>query len=463
MAIVLSGGTVASADGECRADVRIDGGKIVSLGLDVRRPGDEVTDVSGCCVLPGGVDAHTHFDLPLGDGTRTADSFASGTRAALAGGTTTVLDYATQFKGQTLKEALADWHALASGNCRCDYGFHMGITEWSGSVRAELPELVSKGVTSFKMYMAYKGYLQLDDGAVYQALCALRDIGGLLCAHCENGDVIAERVNGLLLSGCAGPEYHPISRPQETETEAVGRLLAMAGLAGAPAYVVHVSASASMDRIAAAKLAGARVYAETCPQYLFLDDELYRKGGFDAAKYVCAPPLRSASNQPGLWNALNGGFLDVAATDHCSFNFEGQKDRGRGCFAKIPGGVPGVEHRVPLLFDAVAEGRISLARMVALCSANPAKIFGLYPKKGVVAPGSDADLTILDPRGETRISAKTQRQNVDYTPYEGFCLRGAIRSVYLRGMLLYSNGNFIADEPVGCYVGRGPSGAEGVR
>lgn len=452
---------MASAGGEYRSDVRISGGKIVSLGLDIARPGDEVVDVSGCYVLPGGVDAHTHFDLPLGDGARTADSFATGTRAAVAGGTTTIIDYATQFRGETLKEGLSNWRALADGHCGCDYAFHMAITEWNDSVRAELPELIGAGVSSFKMYMAYKGSLQLEDGALYQALRELKKLGGLLCAHCENGDVIAERASELVAAGLTAPAYHPLSRPQELETEAVDRLLTMAGLADAPAYVVHVSAAPSIRRIVRAKMEGLQVYAETCPQYLCLDSGLYAEGGFEAAKYVCAPPLREKFNQEGLWAALRNNLADVVATDHCSFNFAGQKERGREVFTKIPNGLPGVEHRMPLMYSAAAEGRISLARMVALCSTNPARIFGLYPKKGVVAPGSDADLAVLDPRRETLVTAAAQRQNVDYTPYEGFRLRGAIRSVYLRGALLFADGAFLTDEPGGRYVARGASGAKG--
>jgi len=459
MALVLTGGTVACPDGEHRCDVRIEGEKIAALGFDVARPDDELTDVSGCYVLPGGVDAHTHFDLPLGDGTRTADSFATGTRAAVAGGTTTILDYATQFRGESLKDALGNWHALARGNCSCDYGFHMGITDWNHAVRREVREIAEEGVTSFKMYMAYKGTLQVDDAAIYSALTTLRQVGGLLCVHCENGDVISERASAMTRLAGAFPASHAQSRPPETETEAVERLLFMAKLAASPAYVVHVSAASSMERIILAKADGARVYAETCPQYLFLHEGCYSGDGFEAAKYVCAPPLRKKDNWKGLWDALRGGLADVVATDHCSFNFAGQKDRGRSDFTKIPGGLPGVEHRMLLMYGAVAEGRISLRRMTALCSANPAKIFGLYPKKGVVAPGSDADLTILDPSGETVISAATQRQNVDYTPYEGFRVRGVIRSVYLRGTLLYTNGGFIADEPLGRFIKRGPSGA----
>ncbi len=462
MAIILSGGVVASADGEYRADVRFEGERISALGSDLARPGDEVVDVPGCLVLPGGIDVHTHFDLPLGDGTRTADSFATGTRAAIAGGTTTILDYATQFKGETLREGLANWHALADGNCRCDYGFHMAITEWNDAVASELPEMAEAGVTSFKMYMAYKGNLQVEDGVIYRALRGLKKVGGLLCAHCENGDVIAERVSELLAAGRTGPAYHPASRPQEVETEAVDRLLMMAKLVDAPVYVVHTSAAPSMDRIVLAKMEGVRAFAETCPQYLYLDDELYAKGGFEAAKYVCAPPLRAKFNQAGLWAALQNNLADTVATDHCSFDFAGQKDRGRENFTKIPNGTPGVEHRMALMYGGVAEGRISLAQMVALCATNPARIFGMYPKKGVIAPGSDADLVILDPRGETSIAAATQHQNVDYTPYEGFCLPGAIRSVYLRGTLLYAGGAFLTDEPLGRYVGRGPSGPKEV-
>jgi dihydropyrimidinase len=458
MAVVLAGGIVANPYGAYRADVRIEGETIAEVGVGIARAGDCVSDVSGRYLLPGGIDAHTHFDLPLSDGTRTADSFSTGTKAALAGGTTCVIDYATQFKGESLQEGLENWHRLADGKCFCDYAFHLAITDWNHAARGDLPGVVSSGVTSFKMYMAYKGALQVDDGVIYDALRRVTEVGGLLCFHCENGDVIAARTAELLREGRKGPEFHPISRPPAVETEAVSRLLAIAALADAPVYVVHVSAYSSMKKIIEAKAEGARAFAETCPQYLCLDDSLYAQGR-EAAKYVCSPPLRGRENQGGLWASLRSGLADVVATDHCSFDFAGQKDRAHGDFSMIPNGMPGVENRVLLMYKGVAEGRLSLPAMVRAVSYNPAAIFGMYPRKGALVPGADADVVVLNPSGGTVIRAGTQFQNVDYTPYEGMEIPASIDSVYLRGVELFKGGRFLNDVPGGRYVQRGASGA----
>ena len=460
MAVVLAGGTVANPDGAYRADVRIEGGVIAQVGIEITRAGDSVSDVSGKYLLPGGIDAHTHFDLPLSDGTRTADSFSTGTKAALAGGTTCVIDYATQFKGESLRRGLDNWHRLSDGKCFCDYAFHMAITDWNESARGELPGVVSSGVTSFKMYMAYKGSLQVDDGVIYDALGQMVRAGGLLCVHCENGDVIAARTAELLRTGRVGPELHPVSRPEAVEAEAVSRLIAIASLVGAPVYVVHVSACASMKKIIEAKMEGSRVFAETCPQYLYLDDSLYAPGP-EAAKYVCSPPLRGRENHGGLWASLRSGLADVVATDHCSFSFAGQKDGHLDNFSAIPNGLPGVESRILLMYKGVAEGRLSLPAMIRAVSYNPAAIFGIYPRKGALIPGADADVVVLDPSGRTVISAGTQFQNVDYTPFEGMEVPASIESVYLRGVELFRGGKFAGGAPTGRYVQRGASGALG--
>lgn len=464
MAFVLKGARVAGPDSVRDADVRVEGGRIFAVGDEIARQGDGIFDVSGKIILPGGIDAHTHFDLPLNDGERTADSFATGSRAALAGGTTCIVDYATQFKGETLSEGLANWHALADGKCRCDYSFHLAMTDWRPELVRDLPEIIEQGVTSFKMYMAYKGTLQVDDGVLYEALDKLEKIGGLLCVHCENGDIIAERTRELLSAGKTGPEYHPVSRPGELETEAAGRLLAIASLAGAPVYVVHISAAATMRRVVEAKISGVRAYAETCPQYLYLDDSLYEKNGWEAAKYVCSPPLRGAENHKELWNALASNLIDTVSTDHCSFNFATQKEKGRGDFSKIPNGMPGVESRVLLMYKAVADGTITLPQMVRLTSTNPAKIFGMSPRKGAIAPGADADIVVLDPNGTTAFSEAKQYQNVDYTPFEGFTVPASIESVYLRGVKVFEKGTFTgeAEGHAGIFIHRGPSGVEGV-
>ena len=461
MATVISGGRVVTACGVFPADVRVEGERITDVGLGIAREGDKIVPVAGKYILPGGIDVHTHFDLPIDSNTRTADSFATGTRAAIAGGTTTIIDYATQFKGETLEQGLDNWHRLADGSCSCDYGFHMAITDWSDRAAADIPKMVKAGVTSFKMYMAYKGVLQVDDGVIYNALKVLKENGGLLCVHCENGDIIAARAAELINSGKTAVRYHPLSRPEELETEAVNRLLVTAEMAEAPIYVVHTSAAASMKKITEAKGRGLRAYAETCPQYVYLDDSLYSKdcaNPFEAAKYVCSPPLRSSSNFKGLWASMAADIADVVATDHCSFNLKGHKDRGRDNFTKIPNGMPGVETRMLLMYKGVADGYITLPQMVKLVSANPAKIFGMYPKKGCIAAGADADLVVLDPNCITEISASTQHQNVDYSPFEGFKIPCSIESVYLRGELLYSKGAFVTDERRGKFVARGKSG-----
>ncbi|MDR1873895.1 MAG: dihydropyrimidinase [Synergistaceae bacterium] len=450
---MLSGGKVVSAASVFQADVRVENGLIDNVGLDAARAGDEITDVSGKFILPGGIDAHTHFDLPLGDGTRTADDFPSGTKAAAAGGTTCVIDYATQFRGESLGRGLANWHELADGRSFCDYAFHLALTDWNASVAGELPAVIEAGVTSFKMYMAYKGSLQVDDGVLYNVMTELKKTGGLLCVHCENGDITAARSLELLGAGKKQPEYHPVSRPEELEEEAVGRLLVISGLAGAPVYVVHVSSARSMKKILEARSYGQTVFAETCPQYLYLDDSLYSPRNADAAKYICSPPLRDKKNHAGLWEALSKNLVDVVATDHCSFNFKGQKDM-QADFTKIPNGLPGVQSRMLLLYLGVSRGRITLPQMTRLASENPARIFGLYPGKGSIIPGADADMTILDPDGKTLITAKNHFQNVDYTPYEGWEVPCAIESVYLRGKRIFHRGSFTTDRPLGRFIRR---------
>jgi dihydropyrimidinase len=457
MALVLAGGIVVNPHGVYRADVRIEEEKIAEVGKLVTRAGDDVTCVSGKYLLPGGIDAHTHFDLPLADGTSTADSFRTGTKAAIAGGTTCVIDYATQFKGESLSEGLDNWRRLADGQCFSDYAFHLAVTDWNSVTAAELPDIIASGVTSFKMYMAYKGSLQVNDGVIYDALKQMKKAGGLLCVHCENGDVIAARTAELIREGRVGPEFHPVSRPEAVETEAVSRLLLAASLADAPVYVVHVSARSSMKKIIEAKTEGSRVFAETCPQYLYLDDSLYKEGR-EAAKYVCSPPLRGKENHSGLWASLRAGLADVVATDHCSFNFAGQKENGRDDFSKIPNGLPGVESRMLLMYKGVAEGRLSLSAMTRAVSGNPAAIFGMYPRKGALIPGADADVVVLNPSGVTVISAETQFQNVDYTPFEGIEVPASIDSVYLRGVELFRDGKFLENTPMGRYVPRGASG-----
>ena len=456
MGTVFVGGQVVSPQGACRADLRVEGERIDAVGFGLLRRGDETVDVAGQLLLPGGVDGHTHFDLPAGE-FRTADDFASGTRAALAGGTTTVVDYATQFRGQTLAQGVEAWHALAEGRAFCDYGFHLAVTDWNEGVGREVPAVVEGGIPSFKMYMAYKGALQVDDGVLLRMARVLAPLGGLLCVHCENGDLVAALQEDLFARGERGPRAHPLSRPAEAEAESVHRMTVLAELAGAPLLVVHVSAARSLEVLRAARSRGGRVFAETCPQYLLLDEGRYLLPPEEARKFVLSPPLRTREDQSALWEALDRGEVDTVATDHCSFHARGQKDRGAEDFRRIPSGLPGVEHRMELLYSAgVAEGRLSLGRYVEALCARPARLFGLYPRKGVLAPGSDADLVVLDPLGSRILRASEQVQRVDYCPYEGMEVRGRIEQVYLRGRRVVHRGRLLEGPPGGVYLRRRP-------
>jgi len=457
MATVLTKGTVVTAAASCLADVRIENGRIAAVGLDVCRDGDTVVDCSGCYLFPGGIDPHTHFDLPVGQ-TTTADDFASGTLAAAAGGTTTIIDFATQNKGESLAAALANWHAKAQGKSYVDYGFHLAVSDVNQAVLDEIPVMVKQaGVTSFKLYLAYKNVLQVDDGTLYQVLKAAKASGALVCLHCENGDVIAELVAEAKAQGHTAPRYHAVTRPAVLEQEATSRAVCLAGLAGAPLYVVHVSCAGALDVIRQAQINGQPVYAETCPQYLLLDESCYDSADFAAAKYVISPPLRSLDHQAALWEGLKSGSLSVVASDHCSFNLAGQKELGRKDFSQIPNGAPGVENRFGLLYTyGVAAGKISLTQFVALTSTNAAKLFGLYPQKGTIAVGSDADIVVWDSTVTSVITAAAHKQRVDYNTYEGFQQTGAVRHVFLRGQPIIVNGVPATTKPAGQYVKRQP-------
>ncbi len=361
-----------------------------------------------------------------GAGTVTADDFPSGTRAALAGGTTTILDFATQERdGGTLQEALAVWHARADGRCACDYGFHMAITRWDDRTKEELPAVIEAGVTSFKVYFAYDG-LRLSDRAVFELLQHVGRLDGLVSAHCENGDLVNALVAQLREKGELAPRFHAKSRPPLVEAEAVHRFLSIARLAGVPVHIVHLSTAAGLAEVRRARAAGQPVFVETCPQYLTLDDSLYEAPGFEGAKYVCSPPLRTREDQNALWEALRAGQIGTISTDHCSFNYKGQKELGRDDFTRIPNGLPGIEHRPALIYTAgVAAGKITAEQMASLLSKRQAKRFGMYPQKGALIPGSDADIVVWDPAYRGVIRAAEQVQNVDYSPWEGQSFRGA--------------------------------------
>lgn len=457
MGIVLNGGTIVTAADTYQADVRIEGEKIVAMGHEIKQPEDQVINVDGCLIFPGGIDPHTHFDLPMGTFS-TSDDFLSGSKAAVLGGTTTILDYATQFKGETLKTGLENWHVKADGRSYVDYGFHMAITDWNEQVAQEMTNLVNhEGVSSFKLYMAYKNVLQVDDGALLKALRQAGECGALVCVHCENGDVVDYLVKEARVNGQTAPYFHPLTRPPEAEAEATNRVITLAQIAEAPVYVVHLTCNGALQAVVEAKRKGLEVYAETCPQYLLLDDSYYRSEGFNGAKYVISPPLRSVNHQEGLWSGLQIGVLDTVATDHCSFNYNGQKDLGLNDFSKIPSGAPGVETRMGLLYTyGVMTGKLTINEFVALTSTNSAKLFGLFPRKGTIAPGSDADLVVWDPQVSSTISVETLHQQVDYTPYEGFNQKGQAKHVFLRGQHVVEDGQLQVEKPTGIYLSRKP-------
>jgi dihydropyrimidinase len=455
MRTLLRHGTLVDAGGQRRVDVLVDGERVVSIGADLPGPADRVIDATARLLLPGGVDVHTHLDLPFGD-TRTSDDFASGTMAAACGGTTTVVDYATQARGGSLREALDTWTARAAGRAAVDYGFHMCIADLGGGAEAEMEAMVSEGVPSFKLFMAYPGRLMLGDGDIFRVLRRAAGIGGLVCLHAENGEVIDVLVREALAAGCTAPAYHARTRPSAVEAEAVQRGIALAEMAGAPLYIVHLSSALGLEQVATARRRGLNVLAETCPQYLLLTEAAYDREPLEAAKFVMSPPLRGPGNGEALWAGLERGDIRVVATDHCPF-LMADKARGLDDFSRIPNGAPGIEHRLILLFDAgVARGRLSLERFVDVTAASPARIFGLYPKKGVIAEGSDADIVVFDPAGTTVVSAATHHMRVDYNPYERRTLRGAVDLVLARGEVVVSGGQYVGTAGRGRFLKRAP-------
>ena len=454
MSLILKGGKIVSDKITYFSDIKVDGEKIVEIGENLESKDCEIVDVSGSYIIPGGIDTHTHFDLDTGT-TITADDFISGTKAAIAGGTTTILDFATQSKGKSLKAGLEEWHHKARNKAYCDYGFHMAITDWSDSVCDEMDEMIKQGVSSFKLYMAYKGTLQVDDSIIYKALEKSKNIGAIIGFHCENGDLVCELVDKNLKENHISPQYHATSRPPMLEAEATSRLMKIAELTKSKVCVVHLSCKESLDEVLKAKERGVDVVVETCPQYLLLNEDKYKLGGFEGAKYVMSPPLRNVKNNDILWKALAQNQIDTIGTDHCSFNYKKQKELGIDDFSKIPNGAPGVEHRVGLLYTyGVSTNKISINRMVELLSTNPAKIYGLYPQKGTIEVGSDADLVVLNPNKTKVIKAEDQVQNVDYTPYENYRLNCEIERVYLRGKEVSRNGKIIDNFPTGKYLKR---------
>ena len=455
MKTLLKGGTVVSAHGSRVADVLICGEKIEKIGENLQCEQAAVVDCTGKLLFPGFIDAHTHFDLDVCN-TTTADDFYTGGIAALRGGTTMVIDFACPNKGETLQEGLALWHRKADSRTACDYAFHMTLDDWTETNIAQIPEMFAQGVSSFKMYLTYPA-MMIGDKNIFLALQELKKYGGIAGVHCENADVIDCLIAQKKAKGELVPSSHPQTRPAVLEAEAIDRLLKMAEVADVPVVVVHLSSRAGLEEIREARRRGRKVYVETCPHYLLLDESRYYNPDYlESAKFICAPPLRMQDDQDALWRALADGEIQTISTDHCSFNLR-QKSAGRDDFTKIPGGLPGVETRGVLLYTyGVGQGRITKEQMAALLSENPAKLYGAYPRKGAILEGSDADIVVYDPSVQTKITAGDQAANVDYSPFEGFPIQGRIERVYLRGNLSVENGQVLLDRG-GQFIPRGKS------
>jgi dihydropyrimidinase len=456
MRTLITNGTIVTADGSYAADVLIDGETIAAIGAGLAATGmtaDETIDAAGKYVIPGAIDVHTHMELPFG-GTFAKDTFETGTRAAAFGGTTMVVDFAVQSRGKSLREGLDAWHAKAEGNAVADYGFHMIMSDVNDDTLAEMDQLVAEGVPDFKLFTAYPGVFYSDDGAIFRAMQRTATNGGLIMMHAENGMAIDVVAADLVADGKTDPYYHGVARYPIFEGEATNRVIRLAEAAGVPVYIVHLSARDALDEVRHARDRGAMAFAETCPQYLFLSlDDL--GNGFNGAKFVCSPPLRPKVHWDELWTGLVKDDLQVVSTDHCPFDFEGQKDLGKGDFRKVPNGLPGVEDRVDLLHDGgVVGGRISRERWVEIISTAPAKLFGMYPQKGAVTVGSDADLVVYDPAANHTISATTHHMDVDYSCYEGRSVTGRSDVVLSRGSVIVRDGEFTGRKGGGKFVKR---------
>jgi dihydropyrimidinase len=454
--VLIQNGTIVNADATVKADLLIDGAVIKEVRAGIPPSAAEtIVDATGLLVLPGGIDAHTHLDMPFG-GTYSADDFETGTRAAAIGGTTTIVDFAIQARGTKMRTALDTWWKKADGKACIDYGLHMIVTDLPDAGLEDMDDMVREGVASFKLFMAYPNVLMVDDATIFKAMRQTAKNGALICMHAENGSVIDIIVQRALAEGKTAPIYHALTRPTIAEAEAVHRAIAMAEMAGVPVYIVHLSSEDALNQVREARDRGLPAFAETCPQYLLLslEDNMVDKG-WEGAKYVFTPPLREKRNQPKLWQGLRKDHLQVVSTDHCPFCFEDQKALGKDDFTKIPNGGPGIENRLQLLHHhGVGQGNFSINRFVELVSTAPARIFGMYPKKGVLAAGSDADLVLWDPGAHHTISAATHHMRVDYSMFEGFKVKGNARDVYSRGELIVSSGNFIGKPGRGEYLRR---------
>ena len=455
MKTIIRNGRIVTAVDDYHADLLIENGEIAMIAKTIDVDADRVIDARGRLVIPGGIDPHTHMELPFG-GTAASDTFETGSIAAAHGGTTTIIDFAVQGKGESLNQALDNWFAKAEGKTAIDYGFHLICTDLPDSRMPEIKTLIDQGVSSFKLFMAYPGVFLVDDGTIFKAMTVAGENGGLICMHAENGVVIDVIVKKALAEGKTAPKYHALTRPTKAEAEGVHRAIALAEMAHSPVYIVHLSCDDALQEVTRARDNGIPAFAETCPQYLFLDYSVYEKPGFEGAKYVMTPPIREQWNQEKLWRGLQFNDLQVISTDHCPFCMKEQKELGLNDFTKIPNGGPGVEHRMSLIYNGgVVAGRISINRFVEIVSTNAAKIFGLFPRKGTIAVGSDADIVIFDPNEEMTISAATHHMNVDYSAYEGFKVRGVTKTVLSRGEVIIDEGEYVGRKGYGEFLKRG--------
>jgi dihydropyrimidinase len=454
MGVLIKNGTVVTALDAVKADVYCENGTVTAVGHDLSRlkqKNDRELDASGKLVLPGGIDAHTHMELPF-MGSFSRDDFEEGTIAGVAGGTTTIIDFAIPVKGQPLMEALGKWHEKA-GKSVSDYAFHMAVTDWSDKIKAEIPSVIADGINSFKIFTAYKGAIGIDDEQLFNIMLSVRDAGGIITSHCVNGDVIVVLAKKFLAEGKTQAIWHVRTQPTESEGEAVHRAVSLASIAGVPLYVVHNSCDDAVDQIKRAKGKGKHVYGETCTQYLLLDESLCERE--DGPNFVLSPPLRTKSDQESLWSALRDGYIQTIATDHCPFDVK-QKNAGKNDFTKIPNGLGGVEERLALVYsEGVRKGRISLQKWVDSCCTQPAKIFGLYPRKGAITPGGDADIVIFDPTAEWTMSAKNQWSKADHSPFEGWKVTGRVETTLVRGRVAFEKNQFLGKRGDGQYLRRG--------
>jgi len=454
MSVLIKNGRIITAADDYVADVFIDGETVSAIARDLPMKADRTIDATNRLVIPGGIDPHVHMELPFG-GTISSDDFKTGTIAAAFGGTTTIIDFAIQSKGMTMQGTIDAWHAKCEGKCAIDYGYHLAITKFENDDKAEMKRIFDQGITTFKIFLAYPGVLMIDQPTVYRVMKSAGELGGLTLVHAENGEAIEERIRNLVAEGKNEPKYHAQSRPPVMQADGVARAVKVAEFANAPVFIVHVSCESAMQEIVRSRDAGNPAFGETCTQYLFLDESYYDKPNFEGAKYVFTPPLVPRENIEPLWKGLKLGYLQEVSTDHCPFNFKGQKELGRETFTKIPNGGPGVEDRLSLVYHGAMQRGFSLNKFVDITSTASAKMFGMFPKKGTIAVGSDADIVIYDPNRERTISAKTHHMNCDYSLFEGWKIKGYPETVLSHGKVIIENNEYKGRPGEGKFLKRG--------